>query len=55
MDAYSELLIKNKNSCQPLAVLQNLDPAANNKPCTWPPYKKTAADELKGTDIILKE
>ena len=29
-------LSANKSSCQSLATLQNLDPAANRKPYAWP-------------------
>ena len=36
-NAFSQLLTANKNRFQPLAALQNLDPAANRKPNTCPP------------------
>ena len=34
--AVSKLLTENKNSCRPLAVLQDLDPTVNRKPYLWP-------------------
>lgn len=35
---HTHFLTANKRSCQPLAELQNLDPAANPKPYTWHPF-----------------
>ena len=39
MNTFSKPLTADKISFQLLAALQNLDPAVNHKPYTWPSYK----------------